>query len=92
MGFECANGSFSFVATVHVWWDELKCAFVGFFYEKFVGRADFVVQDLLFDKDVAGFEPSHDFVVCRNAMMVSLWPWSGMVGPGLHWHQRDTPT
>ena len=56
MGFEHVNGSFSFVVTVHVKWDKLKCAFVGFFDDKFVGHADFVFQDLLFDMDVVGFE------------------------------------
>ena len=50
----------------------MKCAFVGFLDDKFVGRADFIVQDLLFDMDVAGSETSHDFVVCGNAMMVGL--------------------
>jgi hypothetical protein len=72
MGFECADGSFGFVATVHVGWDELECAFVGVCDDKFVGCAGFVVQDLLCDLDVAGFEARHDFVVCGYAMMVVL--------------------
>ncbi len=55
MGFKYADGLFSFVATVHVGWDKLDCAFVCVFYDKFVGCADFAVQDLLFDMDVAGF-------------------------------------
>ena len=80
MSFECADGSFSFVATVHVGWDELECAFVGFFDGRFVGCTDFVVQDLLFDMDFAGFETSHNFVVCGNAMMAGL---------GLEWLDQD---
>ena len=47
MGFERADGLFSFVLTVHVGWDKLECAFVGFFDGKFVSFTDFVVQDLL---------------------------------------------
>ena len=74
------DDSVSFVASVHVGWDKLECVFVCFFDGKFVGCADFVVQDLLFDMDVAGFETSHDFVVCGNAMMVGL---------GLEWLDQD---
>ena len=44
MSFKIVNGSFGFVAAVHVGWDELECAFVGFFDGKFVGCAGFVVQ------------------------------------------------
>ena len=43
MGFERVDGTFSFVATVHVWWDKLEFAFVGVFDDKFVGLTDFVV-------------------------------------------------
>jgi hypothetical protein len=80
VSFEPANGSFCFVAAVHVGWDELECAFVGIFDGKFVGWAGFVVQDLLFEIDAVGFETSHDFVVCRNVMMVGL---------GLEWLDQD---
>ncbi len=80
MSFECADGLFSFAASVHVGWDDLEFAFVCFFDGKFVGCADFVVQDLLFDMDVSGFETSHDFVVCGIAMMVRL---------GLEWLDQD---
>jgi hypothetical protein len=72
MGFKCADGLFGFVPTVHIGWDELECAFVCVSDYKFVGFAGFIVQDLLFDLDVAGFETRHDFVVCWNAVMVSL--------------------
>ncbi len=51
MGFERADGSLSFVVPVHVGWDKLECAFVGFFDGKLVGCTDFIVQDLLFDMD-----------------------------------------
>ena len=47
MGFERADGLFSFVATVHVGWNELEGAFVDFFDGIFVGCTDFVVEDLL---------------------------------------------
>ena len=47
MGFESADGSFSFVEMLHVGWNNLEDAFVGFFYGKFVCCTDFVVQDLL---------------------------------------------
>ncbi len=80
MGFECADGAFGFVATMHIGWDELERAFVGVRDGKFVGCAGFVVQNLLFDIDVVGFETSHDFVVCRNVMMVGL---------GLEWLDQD---
>jgi hypothetical protein len=80
MGFECADGAFGFVATMHIGWDKLKCAFVGVRNGKFVGCAGFVVEDLLFDLDVSGFETRHDFVVCWDAVMVGL---------GLEWLYQD---
>ena len=43
MGFERVDGTFSFVATVHIWWDKLEFAFVGVFNAKLVFLADFVV-------------------------------------------------
>ncbi len=86
MGFECADGLFGFVPTVHIGWDELECAFVCVSDGKFVGCAGFIVQDLLFDLDVAGFEMRHDFVVCWKAMMVGLrleWLHQDCIGPGV---------
>ncbi len=80
MSFECAYGAFGFVATVHVGWDDLECAFVGVSGDKFVGCAGFVVEDLLFDLDVAGFESRHNFVVGWDAVMVGL---------GLEWIHQD---
>ncbi len=46
MGFECADGPFGLVATMHIGWNELKRAFVGVCDGKFVSRACFVVKDL----------------------------------------------
>jgi hypothetical protein len=86
MSFECAYGAFGFVATVHVGWDNLDCAFVGVSDDKFVGCAGFVVKYLLFDLDVLGFETRHDFVVCWNTMMVGLgleWLHQDCIGPGV---------
>ncbi len=80
MSFECVYGAFGFVATVHVGWDNLDCAFVGVSDDKFVGCAGFVVEDLLFDLDVAGFESRHNFVVGWDAVMVGL---------GLEWIHQD---
>ncbi len=80
MGFVCADGAFGFVATMHIGWNELECAFVDVCDGKFVGRACFVVEDLLFDYNVSGFETRHDLVVCWDAVMVGL---------GLEWFYQN---
>ena len=80
MGLERADGLFSFVATMHVGWDELVGAFMGF-NSQLVSFTGFFFQHLLGDMDVAGFEASHNFVICGDAMMVGL---------GLEWLDKDS--
>jgi hypothetical protein len=85
VGLERADGSFGFVATVHVGWYELVCTFMGF-DSQLVSFTGFVVQHLLGHMDVVGFEASHDFVVCGDAMMVGLgleWLDEDCIGPGM---------
>jgi hypothetical protein len=86
MGFECSDGALGFVAAMHIGRDELECAFVGVRDGKFVGRTYFVVEDLLFDNDVSGFETRHDLVVCWDAVMVGLgleWLYQDCIGPSV---------
>jgi hypothetical protein len=86
MGFECADGPFDLVATMHIGWNELKRAFLGVCDGKLVSRACFVVEDLLFDNDVSGFETRHDLVVCWDAVMVGLgleWLYQDCIGPSV---------
>jgi hypothetical protein len=80
MGFECADGPFGLVATMHIGWNKLKRAFVGVCDGKFVSRACFVVEDLLFHDNVLGFEMRHALVVCWDAVMVGL---------GLEWFYQN---
>ena len=85
MGFERADGLFRFVAPVHVGWDKLVGAFMGF-DSQLVSVTGFVVQHFLGDMDVAGFAASHDFVICGDAMMVGLgleWLHKDCIGPGV---------
>ena len=85
VGLERLDGSFSFVATVHVGWDKSVGAFMGF-DGQLVSFTGFVIQLLLGDMNVAGFEASHDFVICGDAMMVGLgleWLDKDCIGPGV---------
>ncbi len=70
MCFECPNSSFGFVATVHVRWDFLMFAFPYFCDELDVGRTRLIVKDLQVNLNALCFEPYHDGVVCRDAMVV----------------------
>ena len=72
MRFEGADCAFCFVSAVHVRWDFLVGAFPSFSDVVEVCLTCFIVHDLCIHCDAARFEPLHDDVEGRDAMVVGL--------------------
>ncbi len=72
MVFECANGTYCPIASMHVWRDKLEG---GVPLEDdcfFIRGAGFIIQDLDINGEATGCQTSHDCVVGCDAVAVTL--------------------